>query len=152
MSDDVEFMTPADLSMEAALELEEAKQGLRSDAPSLTALFEFLRTPVPGFSGGPSVSMLNDMRAYPLLRDSLDKRIDRKKIDYTKFEEFLMNYFCSLEEGVKSLDRKKIEEAKHFCLAFNTRILARQMSEVYGRRERSDARTVSDDSLPQLEA
>lgn len=49
---------------------------------------------------------------------------------------------------MRSLDSIKIEEAKRFCLAFNAGILARQMSEVYARRERSDARTVSDDALP----
>jgi hypothetical protein len=149
MSDKFEFMTPVDLSLEAALELEEVKQGLRSDAPSLVALFELLRTPAPGFSGSPSVSMLNDMRAYPLLRDSLGERV---KIDYTKFEEVVGEYFCDLEEGIKAHDLKKIEEAKRFCLAFNTGMLARQMNEVYRRRDRPDARTVSNDTLPQLKA
>jgi len=92
MSNTVEFMTPVDLSMEAALELEEAKQGLRLEVPSLAALFKLLRTPAPGFSGGPSVSMLNDLRAYPLLRDSLGERMSGKKIDYTRFEEFIGTY------------------------------------------------------------
>ncbi len=48
---------PIDISIEAALELDELKENLRQDAPALSVLFELLRTPGPAFEGRPGVSM-----------------------------------------------------------------------------------------------
>ena len=64
--------SPVDLSVEAALELEEFKQGQREDVPSLMALFHFIRTPTPAFIGE-RISFLDDVRAYPLLRRIIGK-------------------------------------------------------------------------------
>ena len=61
-------MNVIDLSSEAALELEELRQGVRGDVPALENLFAFLRTPAPAFVGE-SVSMLADVRSYVLFRD-----------------------------------------------------------------------------------
>jgi hypothetical protein len=125
---------PADLSLEAALELEEVKQHIRVDSPALSALLHFIRTPLPAFNGE-SISMLADARAYPLLRDSI--HIESGARDFRKIIE---QYLNDLEDGVARADLKKIDEAKRFCIALNTQILAKDMGEFFARREGQDSR------------
>jgi hypothetical protein len=143
---DVNLLNPTDLSLEAALELEEMKQHVRADAPALNALFRLIRTPLPAFNNGISISMLADARAYPLLRDSTCiKSRGHKTGDFTKKIE---RYLEDLEDGVARADLTKIDEAKRFCLALNTHTLAKEMGEFYARREGQDSRNIFDDSVP----
>jgi hypothetical protein len=138
--------SPVDLSVEAALELEEFKQGQREDVPSLLALFRFIRTPTPAFIGK-SISFLDDVRAYPLLRDSLGDRTKKRPTNFDAFKKWVESYLIDLEVGVQKREVKKIEEAKRFCLSLNTHMLARQMNDIYSRRERSEARNFDHERL-----
>jgi hypothetical protein len=142
LEDKMDHSSPADLSLEAALELEEVKQHIRQDAPSLNALFRLISTPLPAFDNGQSVSMLADARAYPLLRDSTRFKIPARNAQ--EFMKVIQEYLTSLEEGVARVDLNKIEEAKRFCLALNAQVLAKEMGEFYARRERQDSRNVFD--------
>jgi hypothetical protein len=137
---------PIDLSVDAALELEEYKRGLRSDVPALKALFHFIRTPARAFVGE-SVSLLADVRAYPLLRDSLGDHSKKRPTDFGEFRKWVDSYLSELELGVSKRVEKQIEEAKRFCLSLNTHLLARQMNELYTRRERSEARNFDEPVL-----
>jgi len=138
---------PIDVSIEAALELDELKENLRQDAPALSVLFELLRTPGPAFEGRPGVSMLADIRAFALFRDSLGQLKPRIKVsDYRQIQSVLEEFFKDLESGVRARQQDKIDQAKQFCLAMNANLVARQMSEIYARRERSDSRYVSYES------
>lgn len=141
-----DVMSPVDLSVEAALELEELKQQLRNDAPALLALLRFIRTPGPAFSGK-SVSLLDDVRAYPLLRDSVGDRTKKRPANFDAFKKWIESYLIDLEAGVRKRDSRKIEEAKRFCLSLNTHLLARQMNEIYNRRERAEARNFDHEPL-----
>jgi hypothetical protein len=142
---DANFPNPIDLSAEAALELEEFKQGVRSDVKALSDLFSFLRTPGPSFTGA-SVSMLADIRSYTLLRDSVGS-IPKKSITFDEFMREIDSYLRSLEAGVAAGNEEKIEEAKRFCLSFNSNLVTKEMSEIYARRERTDSRYVSHESI-----
>jgi hypothetical protein len=68
---ELQDINPVDMSMDAALELEQMKQGARDDAPALHRLLELLRTPSRGFSGQEGISMLADMRSFTMFRESL---------------------------------------------------------------------------------
>jgi hypothetical protein len=105
------------------------------------ALFSFIRTPARAFSGK-SVSLLADVRAYPLLRDSLGDHSKKRPTNFDEFRKWVDSYLTDLEVGVSKRAEKKIEEAKRFCLSLNTHMLARQMNELYTRRERSESRPV----------
>jgi hypothetical protein len=144
--DDDGIRSPIDLSVDAALELEEYKRNLRSDVPALNALFRFIRTPSPAY-GGKSVSLLADVRAYPLLRDSLGDHSKKRPANFEEFKTWVESYLADLETGVAKRVEKKIEEAKRFCLSLNTHLLARQMNELYARRERPDSRSFDHESL-----
>lgn len=137
-------MDPVDLSAEAALELEELKQGVRKDVPALGTLFRVLKTPAQAFAGE-SVSMLGDVRSYALLRDSLGTK--GKSSNLAEFRKAAEQYLDDLEAGVAKGAKGKIEEARRFCLAFNEKLLEKQMLEIYGRRESSDSRYVSHESI-----
>jgi hypothetical protein len=139
---------PIDTSVEAALQLEELKQGVRDDVPALDALFKLLSTPAPAFEKGESgICMLADVRSYTLFKDSLHQVQPKlKAADFHQFKTVIENYLEDLERGVAARELDKIEEAKRFCLAFNTNLVARKMNEIYFRRERSDSRYVSNES------
>src|ERR1700730_12579705 len=141
---------PIDTSVEAALQLEELKQGVRHDVPALVALFKLLSTPAPAFEKGENgICMLADVRSYTLFKDSL-KQVQPKlnAADFQQFKTVIENYLEDLRRGVAARELDKIEEAKRFCLAFNTNLVARKMNEIYSRRERSDSRYVSNESSP----
>ena len=137
-------MDPVDLSAEAALELEELRQGVRKDVPALNTLFRVLKTPAQAFAGE-SVSLLGDIRSYALLRDSFGAK--GKTANLAEFREAAERYLDDLEIGVAKGTKQKIEEAKRFCLSFNEKLLEKQMLEIYVRRESSDSRYVSHESL-----
>src|ERR1700730_6004577 len=103
-------VNPIDLSVEAALELEEFKQSVRADVPALKALFHFIRTPGPAFEGQ-SVSMLADVRAYALFRDSIGGPSKTKSGNLEEFRKGLEKYLLDLERGVANHEEKKIDEA-----------------------------------------
>lgn len=141
--------SPADLSLEAALELEELKQGVRNDVPALSALFRLIRTPLPTFSGKQSIRMIADVRAYPLLRDSSGiSHVGSAE----EFENRIEIYLNELEDGVTRGDLIKIDAAKKFCLAFNRYVLARDMGEFYTRRERQSKLDTSNVNVPRHKA
>jgi hypothetical protein len=148
MDDDV--ANPIDLSAEAALELEELKQNVRSDAPAMRELFDLLRTPsrAPSFNGNSSISMLADIRSYAVLRDALPaQRSVKSNKNRQEFIDAVMNYLKELEVGVADRNKAKLDEAKRFCVALNENLLAKRMQEIYLRRERADSRYVSHDSI-----
>jgi hypothetical protein len=138
-SPDGSIANPTDLSIDAALELEEFKQHARQDVPALRALFHLIQTPGPAFDKQ-SISMLDDVRAYAIFRDSVGGPSKTKSADRGEFKKFITRYLADLEAGVAKRDEKKIDEAKRFCISFNTYLIAKQMNEVYTRRERADAR------------
>jgi hypothetical protein len=91
--------------------------------------------------------MLADIRAFALFRDSLRQLKPKIKVsDYRELESVLEQFFNELESGVRAHKPDKIDMAKKFCLAINSNLVARQMSEIYTRRERSDSRYVSHES------
>lgn len=141
----VNVNSPIDISLEAALELDELKQGFREDAPALRSLFDLLRTPAPAFDSSENgISMLADVRSYALFKESLGQVRPKLKVgDFRELKTVMETYLSDLERGVSDRDQEKIEEAKRFCAIFNTSLLARQMTEIYSRRERSDSRYVS---------
>ena len=143
MDDPYDLGNPIDLSLEAAIELEELKQRARSDAPALRALFELMRTPPLGFRGE-SLSMLEDARAYPLLRDTV--YANRKPVA-GNFKAFFEKYLSELEEGVAAKNIDTIKEARSFCLALNKLAVAKDMGEFYSRRDRQDGRNILDEPL-----
>jgi hypothetical protein len=145
-----DLSNPIDTSVEAALQLEELKQGIRDDVPALRALFKLLSTPAAAFEKGESgVCMLADVRSYTLFKDSLNQVQPKlKAADFRRFKTVIESYLKDLERGVVARDRDKIDEAKRFCLAFNANLVARKMDEIYSRRERSDSRYVSNESPP----
>lgn len=143
-----ENVNPIDLSAEAALQLEEFKQDVRPDVPALRDLFAYLRTPGPAYAEE-SISMLGDVRSYALLRDSLGSTSKRPS-GFGEFRKSVEIYLKDLEAGVAAGNEDKVKEAKRFCLSFNANLVAKQMSEIYARRERADSRYVDHESLSQL--
>jgi len=141
---------PVDVSMEAALELGELKQGgIRTDVPAFYSFVDLLRRPSPGFEERQGISMLADVRSFSLLKDSLGQVSPKSKpADHKQLFEAMNKFLADLEEGVKKRDDKKIKLAMDFCLAFNSGLLGKQMSEIYARRERSDARYITNESVP----
>ena len=140
-----ELTNPIALGAEAILELEELKRGMRSAAPTLCKLFHFLRTPMPAFQGQ-GVSMLADVRSYVLFRDSVPQPPIKTK-DLSEFREAVESYLHDLEAGVNARNIDTINEAKRFCLAFNENLLAKQMTEIFGRREPADSPYMGHESL-----
>ena len=137
---------PIDLSSEAVLELEELKQGIRDDAPALYSLFEFLKTPAPAFNGQNSVSMLGDVRAHALFRESLsDPKITGAKL--SEFTRAVEKYLAELEAGVKAKNRAKIDSAKRFCLLLSENLISREIEDLYQRRESGDSRYIYHESI-----
>jgi hypothetical protein len=142
--------SPIDVSIEAALELQELKENLRPDAPALGSLFSLLRTPAPAFEKGENgICMLADVRSYALFKDSIGQvQPTLKAPDFRQFKAVIEKFLNDLERGVAARNHDKIDEAKRFCLALNTNLIARQMHEIYSRRERSDSRYISNESAP----
>jgi hypothetical protein len=146
---ELQELNPVDTSMDAALQLEEMKQGRRQDAPALHRLVELLREPSRGFSGQDGISMLADVRSFTIFKESLRQISPKvKAADYNQLQAMITELLAELERGVAERNAQKISQAKQFCLALNTGLLAKQMSEIYARRERSDARYISHESVP----
>jgi hypothetical protein len=147
-SGNAQELSPMDLSAEAALELEERRQGKRNDTPALSALFRFLRTPVPSaeFQGNVALSMLADVRAYAVLRDSIGAK-RAKSTNMSEFRKQVEAYLVDLEAGVLHNKSEKVDEAKAFCLALNENLISRKMQDIYERRERMDSRYINYDAL-----
>jgi hypothetical protein len=148
-SSEFQELSPVDASMDAALELEEMKQGRRQDAPALHRLVELLRKPSRGFSGQDGISMLADVRSFAIFKESLRQVSPTvKAADYDQLQTAIIKFLAELERGVAERNTQKLTQAKQFCLALNTGLLAKQMSDIYARRERSDARYISHESVP----
>jgi hypothetical protein len=140
---------PVDMSMDAALELEQLKQGHRKDAPALHCLIDLLRKPARGFSGQEGISMLADMRSFTILRESLRQASPKvKAVNYDQLPAVLNTFLSELDRGVIDRDMQKVSQAKQFCLALNAGLLAKQMRDIYARRESSDARYISHEPVP----
>ena len=145
-----ELSNPIDLSLEAALELEELKQKIRLDAPALSAFFSILRKPAPPFEKGEgSICMLGDIRSYAMFRESMGQVQPKLSTgDFRQFRKEMERFLGDLEHGVALGSPEKIEQAKRFCLAVNSNMIARQMQEIYSRRERADSRYISHEFTP----
>ncbi len=140
---------PVDLSVEAALELEELSQKIRNDAPALAAFFDLLRSPAPAAfnTGERGICMLGDVRSYSLLKESLGEfRPQIKKSGFRELGTVIERYLRDLEKGVAAGDARTIDEAKRLCLALNASLVARQMNEINSRRERSNSQYISHES------
>jgi hypothetical protein len=148
-SDGLQELNPVDVSMEAALELGELKQGgIRDDAPAFRCFVELLRTPSRGFKGE-GISMLADVRSFRLFKESLGQLSPKLTAnDHKQLFEVMNSFLADIELGVKNRDEKKIKLAMQFCLAFNSSLLGTQMNDIYARRERSDARYITNESVP----
>lgn len=146
-STDMPESNPVHVSLEAALQLEKMKRGLRNDAPALQTLANLLRAPSLGFSGD-GISMLADERSFTILKNSLRQvSPNMKSVDHAQLQTLFTSFFSKLLQGVADGNKDQIELAKRFCLAFNDAVLARQMSDIYARRERADARYLRHESL-----
>ena len=141
-------LNPVDASMEAALELEEMKQGRRADAPALQYLIDLLRKPSVGFAGE-GISMLADMRSFTMFKEFLGQVAPKvQAANSSQLPKVIDNFLSDLQNGVSAGNSEKITLAKRFCLVFNNSLLAKHMSDIYARREHSDARYISHDHLP----
>jgi hypothetical protein len=145
-----EHTSPTDISIEAVVELAEMQSKLREDAPALDKLFSVLKEPSRSFHDTSGVSMLADVRSYAMFRDSLNQ-VDPDVLrghGYKEFVGVMEKYFETISAGVKRRDPEWIAIAKRFCSAINSGFLAKQMSDLYTRRERSDARYIGHESVP----
>jgi hypothetical protein len=151
MTNDTKHMmhlNPVDLSLKAALQLEELRRGDRKEAPALIDLLKLIRTPAQSY-GGEGVSMLDDRRAYTLLRDTVKPSLSAKT--HQEFSRRVDEYLSTLEAGVLALNADVIADAKRFCLALNRQLLAKQLNEIYDRYEPElGSRSLDEQNLPQL--
>jgi hypothetical protein len=138
-----EVLSPVDASSEAALELEELRQGLRESAPTLKEFFRLLREPAPAFAGN-GVRMFSDVQMFYLKRSQPQRPAKTPTREDLKasVERFLVD----LEQGVVAKKPEKIEEAKTLCLALNRNLLSRKMDDIYSRKEKSDSRYIDHES------
>jgi hypothetical protein len=93
---------PIDISVDAALELEELSQKLRDDVPALGTLFNLLRSPAPAaFEMSESgVCMLGDLRSYAMFKESLGQVQPRLKVpDFRQFKTIIEKYLNDLERS-----------------------------------------------------
>src|SRR3979411_282717 len=99
------------LSVEAALELQELKEGVRADAPALGKLFGRLKAPAPAFEKGESgMCMLADIRSYTLFKNSLSRvQPHLKHSDIREFMTVVAKFMDELESGVSSGHKDKID-------------------------------------------
>jgi len=141
-----EDLSPVDTSIEAALELEELRQGFRDDAPAFARFFELIRRPSPAFAGN-GVRMFSDVQHYFKASVGKTKRYSGENLK-TLVEQFLSD----LERGVAQRNAEKISEAKKLCLAINQSLLARRMDDIFSRRESSDSRYINHESDSQFQA
>ena len=139
-----EKIGPSALSAEALLELEEMTAGVREDAPTLDLLVECLRTPEKSviFEGHGSISMLEDARSYTVLRDAMGINNFPKPADFSGIKKIIDAYLQEVRDGVHRRDRSIINEAKKFCMVLGEGLLAKQMREVYDRKDRSEPKYV----------
>lgn len=141
---DVELNNPVDASIEAALELEELKQGHRDDAPALHIFFEMLLKPSPAFLGG-GVRMFADVQEY-YLRASAKPAKSAKMPSREEIRRSVESFLSDLEQGVNRREQVKIDAARDLCLAINNNLLSRKMDDIFSRKEKSDTRYVSNES------
>lgn len=145
----LDLSNPVDASIEAALELEELRQGYRSDAPTLHTFFEMLLKPTPAFLGS-GVRMFADVQNYYLA--SAAKRKSTKSISREELKRAVEAFLSDLESGVDRREDAKIKEAKSLCLAINDTLLARKMEDIYSRKETSDTRYVTNEPGAEFKA
>ena len=146
MHDDV--LSPVDASSEAALELEELKQGLRESAPTLTEFFQMLRRPTPAFAGN-GVRMFSEDQMFYLKR-SQPQRSAKAAPTREDLRNLVERFLIDLEQGVVAKRPDKIDEAKMLCLAINQTLLSRKMDDIFSRKEKSDSRYINHESQPKL--
>jgi hypothetical protein len=93
--------------------------------------------------------MLADVRAFPVFRESLGQMSSEVRASgHEEMAKIVERLLSNLEEGVANSDLAMVEAAKQFCTAFNSSLIAKQMSDLYTRREKSDARYISHESVP----
>lgn len=147
---DIELNNPVDASLEAALELEELKQGHRGDAPTLHVFFEMLLKPIPAFLGS-GVRMFADVQDY-YLRASAKPTKSSKMPSREDVRRAVERFLLDLEQGVNRRELGKIEAARDLCLAINSSLLSRKMDDIFSRKEKSDTRYVNNESRAKFQA
>jgi hypothetical protein len=138
-----EILSLVDASSEAALELEELRQGLREGAPMLKEFFRLLREPTPAFAGN-GVCMFSDVQMFYLKRSQPQR--PTKTPTREDLKALVEKFLVDLEQGVAAKKPEKIEEAKTLCLALNRNLLSRKMDDIYSRKEKSDSRYIDHES------
>lgn len=128
-----------ELSAEAALELAEMRKGVRPDAPAFGKLSNALRKPAKAYRGN-AVSMLADVRSWPMLRGAVEGQVTIKQPQ--ELVSAVERLLTQLETAINDKDYKLIDGAKTFCLALNRGLVTREMAEIHSRRERSDSRYI----------
>lgn len=143
-----DVLSPVDASSEAALELEELRQGLRDSAPTLTEFFQMLRRPTPAFAGN-GVRMFSDVQMFYLKR-SQPQRSPKTAPSREDLKASVERFLVDLEQGVVAKKPEKIEEAKSLCLEINQTLLSRKMDDIFSRKEKADSRYINNESQPKL--
>jgi len=107
-------INPIDVSMEAALELEEMKQGHRDDAPALSCLVDLLRRPRRGYSGE-GISMLADVRSLTMFKESLGQVAPKiRTAEHDKLPQVISDFLSELEHGVKERNERRWRQRSNF--------------------------------------
>lgn len=132
---------PIDLTLDAAMELEELRQSLRDDSPALRRLFEYLRSPATK-GGEQVVSRLADIRNHEVLSQSVQSR--PRFGSPSDFSHWFEKYLSGLLAGVDSRSPNSISDAKEFCLALNRHMLAKMHSSSMETRHSARYRAVND--------
>lgn len=132
-------VTPTDLSLDAALEIEEVLRGEAPSSPSLSKLVDALKAPQPAYSGG-SVSMLSDVRSTRIWRSALRAQPPRNSASYQEIQGLISTFLDSLLHAVAVKDKETLLAAKRFCLDLNREFLMRNYEEIVTRQRRDETR------------
>ncbi len=149
-----EYLDPIDLSAEAALELAELQEGIREDVPSLTHLVKLIIA-IPKqsehFKGRYGRSMLNNVCAYPIFRDSLKHEQREEWDDLEGFRSYLKRYLENLQTSVSEDNKEGINEAKRFCLELGKNLVSEKMAKIYEHHGHANWQDMRHESGPRLQ-
>lgn len=150
LDEQVELPDPTslvELGAEAALELDELKEGVRTDVPALAILFEHLTKPSSPLPSGGGVSMLSDLRSRDIFKSSINKDRLQPGLSREEFAKMLEDYFQEIQNAVNRGERDRIDEAKRFCLRFSNALISQDIKEMYERRDQINLRYMDDELI-----